>query len=188
MLSSILSLSNYDIFEMPDVLARASPRDWKEADAREYYGWLLKVKPRRVAQIMTAASVDRSYPRETVLRAISELLGRSLANLTTPSSGDQIATGLGLIACFDAAVVVGDYLVEDVPLAQWCIMRSRIKTLVSKNMTVVRRRLSMGFEPFLEGRWILNLLGRAGVHQGTVLQQKYEAWATDLLLDDLGDR
>lgn len=177
-LSNTISLSNYHIFEMPEVIRRKRPRDWTKKEAREYFEWFMAIKPARTAQIREISEARDASSDIESFSLITETLRRSLQNLVRVEDGEQYANGLGFIAGFDAALVVGDHLVEAVDDAAWQVMDTPINTFMSKNFPVVRRPgLLQVFEPFVEGRTILTLLGReVGKKPSNVLAEKYRMW------------
>ncbi len=169
---------------MPRVTRETRPREWTRKEAKEYFDWLMAIKPERMKQIIEFSGASEQSSREVQLAAISATLRRSLGNLADESSGDQRVNGLGFIAGFDAALVVGEHLVQAVPDASWRTHFTSIKTQITRNLTVVQRGSSLlVFEPIFEGRMALSLIGRSRDKDVDELSAIYESWTTKLKLN-----
>jgi hypothetical protein len=158
------------------------PRDWTVAEAGEFFKWLLEIKSSRISQIIAISDAASTAAGDEAFRRITDTLHRSLGNLTDVGSGKQIVNGLGVVAGFDAALVIGETLAATVPRASWQIMRTPIKDLISRNLPVVRcSEDGPGFEPFMEGRLLLSLIGReTGPEPSNVLDTVYQKWSRGL--------
>jgi hypothetical protein len=184
-LSNIISLSNYYIFEFPDVMAAKRPRDWTRREAKEYFEWFMRIKDDRVAQLLHVAEAPESLSRETMLARVTETLRRSMANMVEyDTKGVQTANGLGLIAGFDAAIVIAEQLIAADDNASWQIMETTVKTLISRNLPVVRSTpKGMEFEPIWRGRMLLSLVGRESDREPTnVLDVVFNRWLKQLTI------
>lgn len=184
-LPNIISLSNYDIVEMPRILQTKQPREWSRNDAREYFEWLIGVKPARVTQLLAIAGVPAGGLWGDVSSRVSDVFRRSLDNLGDVIDGGLRANGLGLVTGFDAALVIGDQLVATVPDVSWGILRTRVKYFISANLAVVHRGKSItAFEPFLEGRTLLTLANRKRtLDEYDLINEKYQDWYNRLTND-----
>ena len=157
------------------------PREWSKAEACAHFDWFLKIKGDRVNQIALASGAAKTDRLDLKLGCITETIRRSLDNLARRDGDVQHANGLGLIAAFDAALVVGDALAQNIDGASWQIMRTRVERFHSNNFPVVRTRSLWAFEPFFEGRRALSLIGREtnGEHTN-VLETMYREWCEHL--------
>jgi hypothetical protein len=179
-LSNVISLSSYDIFEMPVKMQKKPPREWSRAEASDHFEWFMAIKDERIRQILLASeAADSSL--ETRLGKITETIRRSLDQLASVSGDVQSVNGLGFIVGFDAALVLGDALTHDVVGARWTIMKTKIRTFHSRNFPVVRRESTWAFEPWFEGRLLLSLINReAGKEHTNVLYSVYNIWCERL--------
>ena len=50
-LNNILSLSNYDVFEMSPELHKKRPREWTKAEALAHFKWFAAIKQGRIRQM-----------------------------------------------------------------------------------------------------------------------------------------
>jgi len=157
------------------------PSEWTTREASEHFEWFREIKDARINKITLFSDASNAGSLETKLGLITETVRRSLGNLATYTGDVQAVNGLGLIVGFDAALVVGDALVSNVDGASWKIMRTRIATLISRNLPVVQRHSPFAFEPFLEGRLALSLINREANAQPTnVLHSVYLNWCQKL--------
>lgn len=176
-LSNIISLSNYDIFEMSEQMREKPPREWTTAEARAHFDWFLRIKEERIDKIASVSGTRNTISLELKLDRITETIRRSIDNLATSEGDVQNVNGLGLIVGFDAALILGDALAQHIDGAAWRIMMTRMKSFISKNLPVIQRRSLWAFEPFLEGRRALSLIGRETDREHTnVLNTIYRDW------------
>jgi hypothetical protein len=142
----------------------------------------LAIKDARIAQLLSICETSPADPVETQLGRICETLRRSLENLLQWPEPNAPATGLGLLAGFDAALAIGDHLCRRVDGASWRVMRTGDPIFMSKNLAVVRRPDSWEvFEPFWEGRTSLTLIMRErGKQPSNVLNWKFNFWTKAL--------
>jgi hypothetical protein len=182
-LPNIISLSSYDIVEMPRILQMKKPREWSRNDAREYFEWLMSLKPARIKQLLAIAEVSSEATWGEISSSIASVLTRSLDNLGEISDGGLRANGLGLVAGFDAALVIGDRLVTAMPGVSWGSLRTEVKYFISANLGVVHRGESItALEPFLEGRTLLTLAHRnRNVDGYDFINEKYQHWRERLM-------
>jgi len=178
-LSNIISLSSYDIFETPLIMVRKKPRYWTEFECREFFEWFMQIKPSRTNEILLASDALSAASEVERFQRVTETLHRSITHLTEQRLGGQAVNGLGVVAGFDAALVLGDALVRSVPGASWTTLRSPIRDLISNNLPgVCRHGTGPGFEPLMGGRLLLSLVGREPFDQPpkNVLHTVYQNW------------
>jgi hypothetical protein len=163
---------------MPAVMVHRRPRDWTKDEAGAFYRWFIAIKPLRIAEILRISGHSSASADVTSLQPISELLARSMPNLIVSTPDGEAVNGLGIVAGFDAALVIGEILTKSVSGASWKTMQTPIRDLISKNLPVVRKGTKgPGFEPFMEGRLLLSLIGRSPQFvPSNVLDIVYRKW------------
>ena len=177
-LTNIISLSNYDVLEMSSQFIRKPYQEWTRRETQQHFEWFLAVKPGRVAEIKKASGVHDATSLDETMALVTEAIRRSLSNLATHVADGQTVNGLGLVVGFDAALIVGDSLVERCSGTSWRVMKTPMRTLISRNLPVVGSDQSkMAFEPIIDGRRVLNLIGRErGREPSNVRGDMYKRW------------
>lgn len=177
-MTNTISLSNYEVLELSPQFIRKPYREWTRQETQQHFEWFLAVKTGRVAEIKKASGVHDAMSLEETTALVTETIRRSLPNLATHVADVQTVNGLGVVVGFDAALVVGDFLVGNCSGTSWRVMKTQIRTHLSRNLPVVGSDQSkMAFEPITDGRRVLNLIGRErGREPSNVLGDMYKRW------------
>lgn len=182
----MLSLSNYELLELPPVFQRLPRPQWREEESQEYFNWLMSIKDGRVRLLESACGVSEDEPRETRLSRIGSEVFLFLDALGPKSKNapGRDWSGMGFLFGIDIALLIAKELIAGVPGAAWTIYNSKDRLEFENKLTVVKTsRGVIVYEPLFQGRPALNLVDRDVLYMGAgALQRCYSRWSESLQL------
>ena len=142
-------MNEYPLFVPPQPLCTKKPSEWTEAEAEDYYQWLLNNLDYRVGSLLAFFDEDSSQISEQLLVRVSDKVANILKSelFSQRVNSDFQLTSIGYALSADIGLLLAKLLLQECsPSIHWAICREP-KTDVSYNCPVLSGFGKLSLDP-----------------------------------------